>query len=265
MARSLFAILRYMVNTLLLLSAVLLLVGVVWEYSTRQYLHGFGDAIVPNPASPEEKVEAILAWMEKGPVHRNPPPEESLIVQRDPRRNLNYSALLRVCGSATNAFINLATSSDLDARRLLLLDPNRNTKHVVAEVLVDGRWVVVDPMYRTLFRDARGRPLAREQLRDPAVLREATRKLSAYNPDYTYELTVHVRLGRIPVVGRFLRRNLDRFFPAWEERINWTLPLERSSSFFTVLATIGLFVCLLARAALGWYGRKRLGSSGAGI
>jgi len=38
-----------------------------WEYSVRQYLNGFSDAIVPVPATPEQKVDAILNWMRSGP------------------------------------------------------------------------------------------------------------------------------------------------------------------------------------------------------
>jgi hypothetical protein len=39
----------------------------MWELSVSQYLKGFSDAIVPEAASPQQKVEAILAWMSKGP------------------------------------------------------------------------------------------------------------------------------------------------------------------------------------------------------
>ena len=37
---------------------------------------------------------------------------------RDPTDTLNYTSLLRVCGNATNAFINLSDSAGLAARRL---------------------------------------------------------------------------------------------------------------------------------------------------
>ena len=41
-------------------------------------------------------------------------------------------------GSATNAFLNLANSAGLLARRLLLLNANQGAKHVDGEVLVTG-------------------------------------------------------------------------------------------------------------------------------
>ena len=74
---------------------------------------------------------------------------------RDPEDTLNYSGLLHVCGSATNAFVNLADSSGLRARRLLLLSPRGTASHVVAEVSLDGRWVVVDPVFGTLLKVSR--------------------------------------------------------------------------------------------------------------
>lgn len=81
--------------------------------------------------------------------------------------------LLNVCGTATNAFLNLGRSGGLNVRRLLLLTPERNTKHVVAEVLIDDRWIIVDPAYRAILRNAKGQMLTREELRNPTVFRQA--------------------------------------------------------------------------------------------
>ena len=110
----------------------------VWEYSVRKYLRGFSDAIVPEASSPQQKVEAILTWMRLGP-----PRQESLapaeLSPRDPQDTLNYRQLLAVCGSATNAFLNLSRSTGLQTRRLLLLTPEKTSKHVVAEVYLQGR------------------------------------------------------------------------------------------------------------------------------
>src|SRR5258707_15571770 len=145
----------------------------VREYSVRRYLDGFSDAIVPNSQTVEQKVQAILNWMRAEPsrtIATNP----DALAKRDPEITLTYRQLLNVCGTATNAFLNLARSSDLRVRRLLLLSPEHTTKHVVAEVLIDERWIVVDPTYRVIMQDARGHYLTRSELRDPAVFSEAT-------------------------------------------------------------------------------------------
>jgi len=246
------------VNTLLVASLVLLVVGLVWEYSTRRYLQGFADAVVPLSADPVQKVEAILGWMKHGPARRATKNPEELAL-RDPHTTLNYEQLLKVCGTATNAFVNLAASSGMESRRLLLLSPDGGSKHVVAEVYLDGRWVVADPAFHWLFRDAQGRTVTRYQLQDPQVWQQATSVVPNYPSIYTYEKTVHVRLTRIPYVGRYLRKTLDKIFPGWEEEFDWTLLLERESLAFTFAVAALVLLGLAGRFALGWYGRRRLG------
>lgn len=245
------------VNLSAALSLGVLVYGGVWEYSTRKYLEGFSDAVVPLSARAEDQVAAILSWMEHGPTRRTAEATGETSA-RDPHQTLNHAELLRVCGTASNAFINLAASSGLQARRLLLLDEHRDTKHVVAEVFLDGRWVVVDPLYRTMFRDATGKLLSKEMLRNPEVLREATRNLPGYNPLYSYDRTAHVRLRKIPVLGGVLRTTLDAVWPAWEEAVNWSLILERPSFALTLAAGVLFLLSLLTRIGLGRYGEKRL-------
>jgi len=144
-------------NLLLALALVALIYSGVREFSVRRYLDGYSDAIVPNFIPAQEKVEAILSWMSAEPsrgISQNP----DALSRRDPETTLNYSQLLKVCGTATNAFLNLARASDLQVRRLLLLSPDGGAKHVVAEVLINQRWVIVDPTYRAIMKDAQGRP-----------------------------------------------------------------------------------------------------------
>jgi transglutaminase-like putative cysteine protease len=245
------------VNALLLLTLVALVYSGGWEFSVRRYLDGFSDAIVPDSEPSERQAEAILDWMRKGPprmVAANP----SALPGRDPETTLNYRQLLSVCGTATNAFLNLARSNGLSARRLLLLSPDRKAKHVVAEVLIDGHWVVADPAYRILLRDAKGHLLTREELRNPALLAEATSAVPNYPKEYTYENVAHVRLARLPMQGFHLRWILDKTVPGWEESLDWTLLLERES-FFALCASVFAFVVfLLLRIILGWYADPRL-------
>ena len=192
----------YAVNSMLILSILLAVYAAGWEYSTRRYLKGFSDAIIPESASPQErKSMRFLNWMSHGPSRQQSVPDSSSS-DRDPTSTLNYASLLpELCGSATNAFVNLADSEGLRARRLLLLDSNRRTRHVVAEVLMDGRWIVVDPAFRTQLRGDDGQSLTREQLTEPGVLSSATATIPKYSSDYTYDMTAHVRLARIRFGG----------------------------------------------------------------
>lgn len=254
----LFRLCWYAVDVLLLVSLAMTMYGAAWEYSMRNYLKGFSDAIVPYADSPVQKVETILAWMKDGAARRTSSDPDALD-PRDPRVTLNYTRLLDVCGTATNAFVNLASSSGLKARRLLLLDNRRKSKHVVAEVYLDGKWAVVDPTYRTLFRDPSGHFLTRTQMEDPNTLRMATRSIPDYPPSYTYDRTVHVRLARVPFVGLDLRKTLSSVWPSWETKIDWTLLLERDSFAMLFFSTLFLGIAVVFRLFLGWYGNRRLG------
>jgi transglutaminase-like putative cysteine protease len=241
----------------LLASLLALIYSAGWEYSVRRYLDGFSDAIVPDSAPAEKQAEAILDWMRKGPP-RTISPDPAALPARDPQTTLNYQQLLSVCGTATNAFLNLARSNGLSVRRLLLLTPEHGAKHVVAEILIDGRWVVADPAYRILLRDAQGHLLTRQELLDPTVFAQATSVVPNYPKDYTYERVAHVRLARLPAQGFHLRWLLDKTVPGWEEKFDWTLLLERESFFVLCLSVVAFLFFLLFRIFLGWFADHRL-------
>jgi Transglutaminase-like superfamily len=248
----------YGVNALLVVSTFLVFYTVVWEYSTRRYLKGFSDAVVPARTSPEEKITAILAWMAHGPA-RLPEAPLGVTQDRDPTDTLNYQSLLRVCGSATNAFINLADSSGLSARRLLLLNYDHGAKHVVAEVLLNGQWIVVDPSFRTILRGASGEFLTRRDLADPAVFWSATHNIPHYDPSYNYQETAHVHLRRVPFIGAPVQRTLDRYLPDWAGSTAMSLLVERESLAAAVTSFLALLFLVLLRVSLRWYGESRLG------
>jgi hypothetical protein len=255
--RGIFRGLWWSANFLLLASLVGLAYSGGWEYSVRRYLDGFSDAIVPDSEPAERQVEAILNWMRQGPP-RIVAADPATLPGRDPQTTLNYQQLLSVCGTATNAFLNLARSNGLSVRRLLLLTQDGTAKHVVAEVLIGRRWVIADPAYRILMRDAKGRLLTREDLRDPTVFAEATNSVPNYPQEYNYESIAHVRLSRLPLEGFQLRRFLNKVVPGWEEDLDWTLLLERESFFAICVFAFTSFVFLLFRILLGWYADHRL-------
>src|SRR6202167_2735490 len=255
---TLFRAVWYAGNILLILAILLAGYSAVWEYSTRKYLKGFSDAIVPVSASTDEKAEAILHWMANGPT-RHPQGPDPSSPDRDPTDTLNYTSLLRVCGNATNAFINLSDSAGLAARRLLLLDSHGSAKHVVAELSMNERWVVVDPTFHLIFRGPDGVPLTREQLTDPAVFSAATRNVNGYSSNYSFERTTHVRMGRLGWLGLPVRSVVNRLLPGWEDSTAVSLLLERKSLATLVFALTLLFLLALLRVGLRWYGERRLG------
>jgi hypothetical protein len=244
-------------NSLLALALIALTCASVREFSVRRYLDGYSDAIVPNFLPAQEKVEAILRWM-RAENSRGVAEDPGKLAPRDPQMTLNYLQLLRVCGTATNAFLNLSRASDLQVRRLLLLSPDRNTKHVVAEVLIDQRWVIVDPTYRVIMKDAQGRLLTRKDLQNPGIFEQAANAIPNYPREYSYERFAHIRLARLPLEGLHLRKVFDAIYPGWDEAVDWSLLLERESFFYLVLSCIATLFFLLVRAVLAWYADSRL-------
>jgi Transglutaminase-like superfamily len=244
-------------NFLLIIALIASISSGVWEYSVRHYLRGFSDAIVPEASAPVDKVQAILAWMRNGPP-RLEVTRPSEVSPRDPQDTLNYRQLLTVCGSATNAFLNLSRSAGLQTRRLLLLTPERTTKHVVAEVHLDDRWIVVDPTYRTMFRDAKGNLLTRRDLQNPQIFQQATGSIPGYPPMYSFESYAHVRTLALPFHGFQIRQILDRVYPGWDEYVNWSLLLERRSFFYLFLSVNFLIFFIIVRFALAWLADHRL-------
>jgi Transglutaminase-like superfamily len=245
------------VNILLIVSFLFLGYSAAWEYSVRRYLKGFSDAVVPGGATPEEKVDAILTWMRSGPP-RAVAVDPNNLANRNPEVTLNYRQLLGVCGTATNAFLNLSRSSGLTARRLLLLSPQHFANHVVAEVLVDDRWIIVDPTFRLILRDAQGHTLTRQELRDPDVFNQATGHIPSYPSFYNYLLVGHVHVARLPIVGFGLRTALHRIYPTWDESTDWTLLLERESFFFFFASAFIFGFFFILRLLLAWYADHRL-------
>jgi hypothetical protein len=243
-------------NLLLALAILATVYTSVWEYSVRRYLKGFSDAIVPETAEAQFKAEAILTWMRFGPprLEVQPPVDVS---PRDPQDTLNYRQLLEVCGSATNAFLNLSRSAGLQARRLLLLSPNLTTKHVVAEVLIDGRWVIADATYRTFLKDRNGRLLTRGDLQNPKTFGEATSSISDYRPEYSYERFAHVRTAAVPYFGALAKSLLNGMLPSWDEQADWSLLLERRSFLYFFLSVNALILLLLVRIAIAWLADHR--------
>jgi hypothetical protein len=252
-----FRVIWWISNLLLAVALVSTAYSGLWEMSVRRYLRGFSDAIVPAATTSHQKVEAILQWMLNGPP-RQRSANVQLLSAHNPEDTLNYQDLMAVCGSATNAFLNLSRSAGIPARRLLLLAPDRTAKHVVAEVNVDGRWVVVDATYRTFMKDAKGNLLTRTDLQNPELFREATSVLANYSPEYTYERFAHVRLAALPFHGTGLRPALDLLFPNWEEYLGWTLLLERRSFFVSFCSTLALLFLMIVRLVLGWVADHRL-------
>jgi hypothetical protein len=256
-------IVNYFASVLVIAAVCLLVYGLTWNFSTRRYLKGFADAIVPLDGSSQEKSEALLAWLRQEPRRSRAPGDVSLL--RDPVWIVQNAQLLKICGSASNAFLNLADSAGLNTRRLLLLDGAGGAKHVVVEVQWGKRWVVVDPTLGLVFENGLGRALSKEDLRDPQTFQDAITRMPGYNQTYSFEHTIHIRLERVPVLGAALRQGLNRLFPAWEGVFDWAYILENPSLWPMVASFSLLLWGILILWFVNRYRSNRIGLQAMGI
>jgi hypothetical protein len=126
---------------------------------------------------------------------------------------------------------------------------------VVAEVLLDNRWIIVDPTFHLILRDSSGHLLTREELARPDVYLDATRNIERYDLQYNYEHTAFIHLARIPLIGSFLQSKLNSVLPAWQEDINWTVLVERQSYSTAIVGVALLFLALFLRRLLLRYAK----------
>jgi hypothetical protein len=250
---------RFVARAIVICALGLLLSGLGWNFSTRRYLKGFADAIVPLSGSSEEKTEALVEWFRNEPQRLAALPVGSggLMHDRDPVNIVQNAHLLKVCGSASNAFINLAEAAGLRTRRLLLLGESGGAMHVVTEVQWGDRWVVVNPQQGLVFRDGLGRALTKEELHNPAVFQDAIGRMPGYDPQYTFQNTIHVNLRRLPLVGKYLRSILNRIAPGWEEAFNWGYVPENPPLWLIIFSAPLLALGILLSLMTNRYARKR--------
>ena len=122
MGKILFRILWRSANVALVVTVLALVYSAGWEYSVRRYLDGFTDAIIPANAT-----RRATSRIHSGVDAQRPAALLGSHAYRlsDPRSGSDSelpSNCCSVCGTATNAFLNLARSADLQTRRLLLAD-----------------------------------------------------------------------------------------------------------------------------------------------
>jgi hypothetical protein len=72
-------------------------------------------------------------------------------------------------------------------------------------------------------------------------------------------MTSHIRLARIPVIGRFLQFTLNRFSTDWSDSVFLSLLIERQSLAAAVLSVFLMIFFLGLRFWLRHFSEARLG------
>jgi hypothetical protein len=146
----------------LMVDAYELLSGVLFFRRTAERL-------VAAKATHRERLEALMGW-----AHENVRPTYAA-----PTRVVadNFMDIVRrgygSCDQTAHVFATLAHYAGYDVHLLFLRAPDGVSPHTVAEVRIDGRWVLVDPFLPTLFLDRDGHLASVADLGTTAAIPEA--------------------------------------------------------------------------------------------
>ena len=99
-----------------------------------------------------------------------------------------------MCDQSAHVFVELARAADFEARLFFLEDAQGTSPHTVAQVLLDGEWILVDSLAGRLL-EANGTPLTIEALRQHPELLETA--YDGVRPYLALTVADFVR-GRVP-------------------------------------------------------------------
>jgi tetratricopeptide (TPR) repeat protein len=130
----------------IVLDAYEILSGTAWARSTALRL-------TSDKTTDREKVEALVAWTNQNvrPQYAAPTEVISDNFYNIARRGFGY------CDQVNHVFATLATFAGYQSRLLFLRDEDGVSPHTVAEVFLDGRWIVVDAWIGAVLHDEDGR------------------------------------------------------------------------------------------------------------
>lgn len=175
------------------------------------------------------------------------------------------------CAKRTRLLTVLLEAQGIPAHKLFLYnergltdltDPPRAWVHVAAEAELDGRWVVVDPLFGIVFERADGRAATAAELRaDPDLLR-ANRARADERYDfwedslYTYQDVRRFPWFMIPLIGEFKYDAIAKLFG--RDRADWiTTPLwlEQPQTAIVIFSIAGM--ALIGLTFVPWRARER--------
>lgn len=80
--------------------------------------------------------------------------------------------------------------------------------HIVAEALINGRWIVLDPLFNLAFENADGSLATFSEIRNNwEYFKNQTP--SDYNPDYSYVAVRYTNWKKIPIIMPAIKKTLD--------------------------------------------------------
>lgn len=238
--------------------AVAVALAFLWveaDYENRLYDALVANALkTPSSMSRQEKVLALMQTTHTTVVTREP-------LFRDIAIRGVHAVLLRSgdtellqadgsCGSCAHIFAEACQRIGIPVRCCQLSDSRDQTEHVIAEALVDGRWVVVDPLFPQVFHDSSGKLVGCAEVNaNWEYYKNQAPKYREFG--YQFGNVRYTNWSKIPVVMPMVRELLKWIFG--EQRTNTfslrTYCLNIYATYFRILLgfTIVLNVFLILR------------------
>jgi hypothetical protein len=231
-------------------------------------------ARLPAVATPREKIEASMRLAFDLPPHRGVDVDYGL---KHPLMKLLRPSALQVfeygghCAKRTRLLTVLLEAQGIPAHKLflynergleLLNDPPRAWVHVATEAQLDGRWVVIDPLFNVAFERPDGRLASAEDLKDyPEILRagraRADERFDVWEDElYTYEDVRRFPWFMIPRIGEWKHNALVRLLG--KPRADWiTTPLWLEQPQWAIVVFSIAGIALIALTFVPWRRRER--------
>jgi len=119
------------------------------------------------------------------------------------------------CGSHSRVVHAALEARGVHSRVLLILDDRGHSIHTVIEALVDGRWIVADPLFGIVYHRRDGALATREDLAaDTAFFRTQVDTIPGYDRRYDYDSVTLLNWRKLPIVLPALRSLLTSLLGA---------------------------------------------------
>ncbi len=82
--------------------------------------------------------------------------------------------------------------------------------HIITEALVNGKWIVLDPLYNLVFRNEKGQLASFDEVSSNWNYFKS-QVPSHYNPDYQYAGIQYTNWAKLPVVGSIAKATITLF------------------------------------------------------
>jgi hypothetical protein len=166
---------------------------------------GLGIAGLPPPARAMRLSQWVSAYDDGLPPTAATARPSGLL---SPRMIVEHPAYFQAnCGSKVWLLCFLAGRAGLQARELRLCDRGHAARHVLCEIMIDGRWAVFDPTADLDFRRSDGEFATAEELRDPRLLAANAARVSGYDARrWRFDYAERLHFEKLPVIGAWLRR-----------------------------------------------------------